>query len=403
MSAASPQAVRGPDFLRAATDAGFRSGMREWLARELPALAAGRGPAALNAVEFRLAWENHTCSAGLSGLGWPREVGGHALSLSRQAIYHEEVARAGAPLPVNLIGHGIVAPTLIAFGSAAQKERYLPRILDNSEIWCQGYSEPGAGSDLAALATRAERRGDVYVVNGQKIWTSFAHLSRFCLLLARTGQGSSPRAGISVLLVDMKLLGVTVRPIRQITGEADFNEVFFDNVEVPATALLGAENEGWRLAMAAANYERSTYFVPRVVRLQAELAQLVRLAARTRRNARAVIDEPSIREALTDLCINAHALRLFADRILADAEAGEASGVDSSAIKLLWSENHQRLFDVAMDVLGPEAALGPQETAGPDEGRWVREYLWTRAETILAGTSEVHRNIIAERGLGLPR
>lgn len=403
MSAASPQATRGPDFLRAASDAGFRAGLREWLDRELPAQAAGRGPAALNAVEFRLAWETHTCRAGLSGLGWPREAGGHALSLSRQAIYHEEVARAGAPLPVNMIAHGIVAPTLIAFGSAAQKQRYLPRILDNSEIWCQGYSEPGAGSDLAALATRAEPRGDGYLVNGQKIWTSFAHLSRFCLLLARTGQGSSPRAGISVLLVDMRLPGVTVRPIRQITGEADFNEVFFDNVEVPATALLGTENEGWRLAMAAANYERSTYFVPRVVRLQAELAQLVRLAARTRRHGRAVIDEPSIREALTDLCINAHALRLFADRILADAEAGEASGVDSSAIKLLWSENHQRLFEVAMEVLGPEAALGPQEPAGPDEGRWVREYLWTRAETILAGTSEVHRNIIAERGLGLPR
>ncbi len=395
--------VRGPDFLRAASDAEFRIGLCEWLARELPALAAGRGPAAMNSIEFRLAWENHICKAGLSGLGWPREVGGHALSLSRQAIYHEEVARAGAPLPVNMIAHGIVAPTLIAFGSAEQKRRYLPRILDNSEIWCQGYSEPDAGSDLAALALRAERRGDVYLLNGQKIWTSFAHLSDYCLLLARTGQGSSPRTGISVMLTDMKLPGISVRPIRQITGEADFNEVFFDNVEVPATALLGKENEGWRLAMAAANYERSTYFVPRVVRLQSELEQLIRLASRTYRHGCAVIDKPSVREELTRLCINAHALRLFADKILADSEAGEASGVDSSAIKLLWSENHQRLFNLAMEVLGPEAALGPQELNSPDEGRWVREYLWTRAETILAGTSEVHRNIIAERGLGLPR
>ena len=302
-----------------------------------------------------------------------------------------------------MIAHGIVAPTLIAFGSVAQKARYLPRILDNSEIWCQGYSEPGAGSDLAALATRTRREGDHYIVSGQKVWTSFAQLSHFCLLLARTGQGASPRAGISVLLVDMTLPGVTVRPIRQITGEADFNEVYFDDVAVPATALLGPENDGWRLAMAAANYERSTYFVPRVVRLQAELSQLIQLAARTRRDGQAAIDAPSIREALTDLCINAHALRLFADRILADAAAGAPAGIDSSAIKLLWSETHQRLFDVAMEVLGPAAALGPQEPTGPDEGRWVRDYLWTRAETILAGTSEVHRNIIAERGLGLPR
>lgn len=252
MSAAPARAVRGPDFLRAPSDDAFRAGLRDWLAHELSAQAAGRGPAAT----------------------------------------------------------------------------------------------AGAASD--------------------------------------TG-------------------GITVRPIRQITGEADFNEVFFNDVAVPATALLGAENDGWRLAMAAANYERSTYFVPRVVRLQVELAQLIRLAARTRRGGRAAIDEPAIHEALTDLCLNAHALRLFADRILADAEAGTASGVDSSAIKLLWSENHQRLLDVAMEVLGPQAMLGPQKISGPNEGRWVREYLLTRAETILAGTSEVHRNIIAERGLGLPR
>lgn len=394
---------RGPAFLLVQEDADFRAGLREWLARELPLRAAGRGPAGRNALEFRRAWEDHICQTGLSGLGWPRAVGGHELSLKRQAIFHEECARAGTPLPVNMIGHGIVAPTLIAYGSEAQKTRFLPRILDNSEIWCQGYSEPGAGSDLAALAAKGERRGDVYVLNGQKIWTSFADISDFCLMLARTGSGPSPRAGISVLLVDMRLPGITVRPIRQITGEADYNEVFFDDVKVPAENLLGEENEGWRLAMAAANYERSTYFVPRVVRMQAEIEQLVALAAQKTRNGRPAIEDPAIRSAITDLGINIHALRLFADQILVAAERGETSGVDSSAIKLMWSENHQRLFDVAMDVLGNEAMLGPQELSGASEGRWARDFLWTRAETILAGTSEVHRNIIAERGLGLPK
>lgn len=395
--------MRGPDFLRAPSDAEFRSGLRDWLARELPALAGDRGPAARNAVDFRLAWEDHCCRAGLSGLGWPVAEGGHALSLARQAIYHEEVARAASPLPVNMIGHGIVAPTLIAFGSPAQKARFLPRILDNSEIWCQGYSEPDAGSDLAALKLRAIRDGDSYILNGQKIWTSFAHISHWCLLLARTAEGGAPHKGISVLLVDMRLPGVRCRPIRQITGEADFNEVFFEDVRVPASALLGEENAGWHLAMVAANYERSTYFVPRVVRMQAEFEQLVALASRRDRGGYPALEDPVIRAALTELGINTQAMRLMAESILKEAEAGHTSGVTSSEIKLLWSETHQQLFDLAMEILGPDAALGPQEIRSENEGRWARDWLWTRAETILAGTSEVHRNIIAERGLGLPK
>lgn len=403
LTAAAPgQAARGPDFLRAASDEAFRSGLRDWLARELPVISDQR-PGALHDLGLRRMWEDHICRSGLSGLGWPASVGGHALSLSRQAIFHEESARAGTPLPVNMIGHGIVAPTLIHYGSAEQKRRFLPSILDNSHVWCQGYSEPGAGSDLAALSTRAERRGSVYVVNGQKIWTSFANVADWCLLLARTSREGSPRAGISVLLVDMRLPGLTVRPIRQITGEADYTEVFFEDVEVPAACLLGEENGGWRIAMAAANFERSTYFVPRIVRMQAELEDLVRLAACTRRGGRRTIDSPSIRAAIGDLHINLHALRLYADRILEMAEKGVPPGVDGSSVKLLWSESHQRLFDVAMDILGPAAALGPQEWTGPSDGRWARDFLWTRAETTLAGTSEVHRNIIAERGLGLPR
>jgi alkylation response protein AidB-like acyl-CoA dehydrogenase len=395
---------RGPAFLRAGTNEEFRTGLREWLARELPAVAGDRlGTASLHDLQFRRAWEDHICRSGMAGLGWPHAIGGHALSLSRQGIFHEECARAGTPLAINMIGHGIVAPTLIHYGSEAQKRRFLPTILDNSEVWCQGYSEPGAGSDLAALATRGERRGDRYVVNGQKIWTSFANVADQCLLLVRTSQEGSPRKGISVLLADMRLPGITVRPIRQITGEADYNEVFFENVEVPADRLLGEENGGWQIAMAAANFERSTYFVPRIVRMQTELEGLVRLAAGTVRRGRAMIDDPTIRGAIGDLHTKLHALRLYGDSILAMAEQGVPPGVDGSSVKLLWSESHQRLFDVAMEIIGPSAALGPQERAAPAQGRWNRDFLWTRAETILAGTSEVHRNIIAERGLGLPR
>lgn len=400
----SERIADAPDFLGAEGDGNFRSGLRHWLARELPRVAGELiGTAGLHSVEFRRKWEDHLCRAGLSGLGWPRELGGHALPLGKQAIFHEECARAGAPLAVNMIGHGIVAPTIIAYGSAEQKRRFLPSILDNSQVWCQGYSEPGAGSDLAAVATRAERRGDVYVVNGQKIWTSFANIADQCLLLVRTAGDGAPRKGISVLLVDMHSPGIRVRPIRQITGEADFNEVFFDNVEVPADCRLGEENAGWKIAMDAANYERSTYFVPRIVRMQAELEALVLLAAGTKRRGRMAIDDPAIRSAIGELHVNLHALRLYADRILDMAEQGVPPGVDGSSVKLLWSESHQRLFDIAMEILGPAAALGPQEVSAPAQGRWGRDYLWTKAETILAGTSEIHRNIIAERGLGLPR
>lgn len=391
-------------ILAAPTDAAFRAGIKAWFAQELPRLAGPRyGRAEMQRLAFRREWEDHVCRSGLSGLGWSAAVGGRPLSLSRQAIYHQEYARAKAPLAVNLIGHGIVGPTLIAFGSQAQKERFLPPLLSNQEIWCQGYSEPNSGSDLASLATRAERRGDVYVLNGQKIWTSFAHLGDWCFLLARTSSEGPRQRGISVFLVDMRLPGIRVRPIRQITGEADYGEVFLDDVEVPVTCRLGEENAGWGIAMAAANFERGTYFIPRIVRLQTELEDLVRLAAATLREGRPAIRDPLIRDAIARLFCDAHALRLHAERMLKQAEEGLPPGVEGSAVKLLWSETHQRLFDLAMEIMGPAFQYGPQEKTAPAEGIWHRDYLWTRAETILAGTSEIQRNIIAERGLELPR
>lgn len=382
----------------------FRRGVRQWLDVELRRVAGPRfASASMHDLDFRRRWEDHLCAAGWSGLSWPRRYGGKEMPLVRQAIFHEEYARLQAPLPINMVGHGILGPTLLAHGTEAQKRRFLPPLLLNHEIWCQGYSEPGAGSDLASLRTSAVKDNDGYRLSGQKIWTSFANQADWCFVLARTAPELPKHRGISFLLVDIKSPGVRVRPIRQITGEADYNEVFFDDVDVPAENLIGTENGGWAIAMAASSFERGTYFGPRIVRMRAELEEFVRLAARTRLDGRRAVDDPTVRERLSRLLIDTHALQLCSEQLLRQAVRAVPPGAEGSAVKLLWSESHQRLFDLAMDILGPAVQLGPQETSAPREGRWHRDYLWTRAETILAGTSEVMRNIIAERALGLPR
>ena len=384
----------------AAEDEAFRAELRAWFETHYPRFVAAWPQAPdPNALDWRRAWEDYVCQAGWSGLGWPLAYGGKAWSLTRQAIFHEEQARIGAPLGVNLIGHGILAPTLIHFASEAQKHRYLPGILSNREVWCQGYSEPGAGSDLAALGTRAERRGDHYLLNGHKIWTSFAHIADYCFVLARTDPAAQRHKGISFLLVDMKSPGVRVQPIRQITGKADFNEVFFEDVRVPLDALVGEENGGWRLAMAAASFERGTYFIPRQVRFAQEVKALQRLAidAGADRDAH-------LRRDVARLALDSHLLRLKGLRALTLALRGGPPGAEGSATKLHWSEAHQRLTSTAAELLGERALAGPAPGGhDPAAALWAREFLWTRAETILAGTSEVQRNILAEQMLGLPR
>lgn len=389
-----------------AEDEAFRLTLREWFETHYPRFKASWPvPPDPNELAWRRAWEDYVCQAGWSGLGWPLEYGGKAWPLTRQAIFHEEQARIGAPLGVNIIGHGILAPTLIHFASAAQKARYLPGILANRDIWCQGYSEPGAGSDLAALATRAEHRGDHYVLNGHKIWTSFAHIADYCFVLARTDPGAQRHKGISFLLVDMKSPGVRVEPIRQITGEADFNEVFFEDVRVPLDALVGEENGGWRLAMAAASFERGTYFIPRQVRFTQEVEALGRLAAGiSREGSESALQDPHLRREIARLAVDSHVLRLKGLRALTHALRGGPPGAEGSSTKLHWSEAHQKMMNIAMELLGERALQGPGPAgADPAAALWARDYLWTRAETILAGTSEVQRNILAEQMLGLPR
>lgn len=388
-----------------AEDEAFRVTLRDWFEAEFPRFKSQwNGAIDANDLVWRRAWEDHVSQAGWAGLGWPLAHGGKAWPLTRQAIFHEEQARIGAPLGVNIIGHGILAPTLIHFASEAQKKRYLPGILSNREIWCQGYSEPSAGSDLAALKTRAVRDGDHYVLNGHKIWTSFAHIADYCFVLARTDATAVRHKGISFFLVDMKSPGVRVEPIRQITGEADFNEVVFEDVKVPLDALVGEENGGWRLAMAAASFERGTYFIPRQVRFAQELEALKRLAAETLRDGRPALEAPALRRDLTRLAVDSHVLKLKSYRALTNALRGGPPGPEGSSTKLHWSESHQKLLGLAVEVLGERALAGPEPTsADPQASAWVRDYLWSRAETILAGTSEVQRNILAEQVLGMPK
>lgn len=388
-----------------AEDEAFRLTLREWFESHYPPFKASwPGTPDPNELGWRRAWEDYVCQAGWSGLGWPAQYGGKAWPLTRQAIFHEEQARIGAPLGVNIIGHGILGPTLVHFASEAQKARYLPGILSNREIWCQGYSEPGAGSDLASLTTRAERRGDHYVLNGHKVWTSFAHIADYCFVLARTDATAQRHKGISFFLVDMKSPGVRVEAIRQITGEADFNEVFFEDVQVPLDALVGEENGGWRLAMAAASFERGTYFIPRQVRFAQEVQALKALAADTPRDGATALDDPHLRREIARLAVDSHVLKIKGLRALTNALRSGPPGAEGSSTKLHWSESHQKMMNTAMELMGERALQGPDpEGADRRAALWTRDYLWTRAETILAGTSEVQRNILAEQMLGLPK
>ncbi|WP_237173353.1 acyl-CoA dehydrogenase family protein [Paracandidimonas lactea] len=375
----------------------FRTYVRGWLTSHYAAFRSGwPGDGDPRCLKFRRAWEDELCRYGMAGLGWPRQYGGHELDLARQAIFHEEHALCGAPLGVNLIGHGILAPTLLHFGTEAQKREFLPGILKNSNVWCQGYSEPGAGSDLAALRTRARRDGDDYVLNGHKIWTSFADRADWCFVLARTDPDRPRHRGLSFLLVDMRLPGVRVEPIRQLTGEAEFCEVFFENVRVPADCLVGAENDGWKIAMAAASFERGTYFLPRLVRFRQELAELrEQLQSDPFTNA-------AVRRQWARLAADSRVLGLKTRRALRQAIAGEPPGPEGSSTKVHWSEAHQRMLDFAVTRLGIDVCQ-PGAIQQGGTAQTLHAYLWSRAETILAGTSEIQRNIIAEKILGLPK
>jgi alkylation response protein AidB-like acyl-CoA dehydrogenase len=370
-------------------EAQFRAELRAWLEANLPVeKRGGRGGAQRFEDPFVREWSRKLFDAGYAGLTWPKEFGGSGAPYSLQAILYEELAAAQAPPHVGVIGLSMAGPTIIAHGTEEQKARYLKPILAAEEIWCQGFSEPDAGSDLAAARTRAERRGDVYVVNGQKVWSSFAHIADFCILVTQSDPDAERYRNLTYLLVDMHTAGVEVRPLRQITGEAEFNEIFFSDVEVPVENRLGDEGEGWQVAMTTLLHERATLGFALTSTLEALFARLLE-------DARECGPAAHVREALAREWIELQALRYTNYRALGTYQRTGVPGPEGSGVKLRWSEANQRLTKLARELHGPEGIL--------DDGWWNHQQLRSRGNTIEAGTSEVLRNIIAERVLGLPR
>jgi alkylation response protein AidB-like acyl-CoA dehydrogenase len=381
------------------SDSEFRTEIREWLAGNLTGEFAGLlglgGPGREHeAFELRLAWERHMAAAGWTCVGWPVEHGGRGATLAQQVIFHEQYAASGAPARVNHLGEQLLGPTLIALGTPEQQRRFLPEIAAVRELWCQGYSEPGAGSDLAAVATSAHRDGDEWVISGQKIWTSLAHVADWCFVLARTDPDATPRhAGLSYLLVPMAQDGVTVRPINQLTGTSEFNEVFFDRARTGAEMVVGGAGNGWRVAMATLGFERGVSTLGQQIGFERELTRLIELAKST-----GAWDDPVLADKLKHAGGELRVLRAYAVRTLGGED--ETSPGEASVSKLLWAGWHRRLGELAMAVRGAPALLAGEDG---ELDEWQRLYLFSRADTIYGGSDEIQRNIIAERVLGLPK
>ena len=376
----------------------FRAEVRDWLAESLvgdfAALKGLGGPGREHeAFEERRAWNQHLAQAGLTCLGWPVEHGGRGLSVAHRVAFYEEYAIANAPAKVNHFGEELLGPTLIAFGTAEQQQRFLPRILDVTELWSQGYSEPGAGSDLANVSTTAVLDNDEWVINGQKVWTSLAHWAQWCFVVVRSEKGSKRHAGLSYLLVPLDQPGVEVRPIVQLTGDSEFNEVFFDDARTDASLVVGQPGDGWRVAMGTLTFERGVSTLGQQIVYARELSAVVELAKST-----GAADDPLIRERLTRSWAGLRAMRSYALATMDVEGGGRAAGKDNVS-KLLWANWHRDLGEIAMDVRGKAGLV----LTGGDFDEWQRLYLFTRADTIYGGSNEIQRNIIAERVLGLPR
>ncbi|MBW2500752.1 MAG: acyl-CoA dehydrogenase family protein [Deltaproteobacteria bacterium] len=383
-------------------DEAFRREVVEWLADNLKGefeIVRGRGgPGDEHALlEERKAWEKKLGEAGWIGLGWPKEVGGRGCTLTQEMIFHEEYARAGGPGHVNHIGETLLGPTLIHFGTEDQRKRFLPKILSGEEIWCQGYSEPGAGSDLANVQTRAELVGDEWVVNGQKVWTSGAEWSDWCFVVCRTDPQAQPKhRGISYILVPMDQPGVEVRPIIQMTGDAEFSETFFSDAKTARENIVGEVNQGWAVAMGTLAFERGASTLAQQMQFQNELDQIIRIA---KENGRA--DDPLIRQRIAHAWMGLRLQRYHALRTLAGADEAADPPPAATIAKIFWASWHRDLGKLAMDVLGPEAELA--DGAPYDLNLLQRLFLFTRSDTIYAGSNQIQRNIISERVLGMPR
>jgi alkylation response protein AidB-like acyl-CoA dehydrogenase len=389
------------DFAFSAADDAFRTALRAWLAANRPARAerVPHDEASLSEeVAFLRDWQRRLYDAGYVGLLWPREYGGRGAPPTCQAILNQELARVRAPQLINRVGVNNTGPTLIAHGTEEQKRRLLPPILSADEIWCQLFSEPNAGSDLAALRTRAEPDGDDFVVSGQKVWTSYAQYARWGILLARTDPSLPKHRGLTYFVLDMQSPGIAIRPLKQLTGSNEFSEVFLDKVRVPRAHVVGAVNAGWEIALTTLAHERGTGFAFKEQVLQKIAVDDLVALARTR----GVAADPQVRQEIARGWIEVEIMRLLNCRTLTRVERGEEPGPESSLVKLFWASLTQRLHQLALELEGPHAQLagGPHAV---DDGRWQQAFLWSRVGAIAGGTSEVQANIIAQRILGLPR
>jgi alkylation response protein AidB-like acyl-CoA dehydrogenase len=394
------------DLTYSPEDLEFRAKTRRWLEANVPRQE-------LKTLDERKQWHRQMYDAGYVGMHWPREHGGQGWGPMRLAIVADEMARANAPAPINGLGIGFIGPTIIIHGTDAQKRRYLKKILTAEEIWCQLYSEPNSGSDLASLRTRAEDQGDHFLVNGQKIWTSSGHIADFGILLARTDPQVAKHRGISCFLFSMRQPGVEVRPLKQITGGAEFNEVFMTGARAEKGDLVGRLGQGWEIAQTTLGYERGGNSLGRVTRYKAAFDRLVQATRKLRRHGRPLLEDPVVRVKMGRLFAELEVQRYAALRVLSALEKGAEPGAASSITKLSYSEFEKRYYELCQEILGPygqvtegggleEFTLDIDSSSGV-RGTWAYAYLWSRAGTIYSGSSEIQKNVIGERVLGLPK
>lgn len=392
------------DLNLSAEELAFRNEFRAWLEANVPRdWPEWREKPLEESFPYLRAWQRKLHEGGWAAVSWPREYGGRSATLMQQAIFWEEMARVEAPPMANALGLGLIGPTIIAYGTDEQKKRFVPKILSAEEIWCQGFSEPNAGSDLAGLQTEARLDGKHYIVNGQKVWTSYGWVGDWCELVVRTDADVPKHKGLTVLLVDMKSPGVEVRPLRQMTGESEFNELFFRDVRVPAENVLGRVNDGWNVAISTLMHERGSYGARLHLLFKRNISRLIELSRQVRRDGCPASKDPLVRQKLAQCYAEIEIMRLNQLRAFSRITATGVPGPEGSIQKIFWSELNQRVQQVAQELLGPYGQLLADDRRAVDHGLWSYGYLRARGNTIEAGTSEVQRNIIGHFVLGLPR
>jgi alkylation response protein AidB-like acyl-CoA dehydrogenase len=388
------------DLTLSPSEEAFRDELRVWLEEHHP---GDPPPGDEEGFSFRRRWQNELHEAGWAGLSWPKEYGGRGATLVEQAIFSEEMVRANAPSPANILGLAMGGPVVITHGTEAQKQRFLEPILSADEIWCQGFSEPEAGSDLASLKTRAVQKNGEWVVTGQKVWTTYAHLAKWCMLVARTDPDAPKHQGLTYFIMDMEQEGVEVKPLVQITGESEFNEIFMEEARIPEENVVGGVGNGWAVAITTLMNERTGIAFASQALLQMQLRRLIELASETDRNGGTAIDDPIIRDRIAQLYIESEVLRLTAYRGLTQIMKRGVPGPEGSLGKWHWAEINQALTELAMDIEGPYSQLARGSDYAVDGADWQYLFLRSRANSIEGGTTEILKNIVAERVLGLPK